>query len=142
MEDYRVVSLKGNQVDTQPAVGGPTEMKHFKHIKYILPADWYIKQLPEYSAFGRKTTLRMNPDQIPDLHRNLVNTYHITHIAHVDTQVTDVSAHCLDVRTLSYAKGDKCGDCCGTTLNTDTSTSQSNQESTICSVLPINKHGI
>ena len=37
--DYRVVSLKGNQVEVQPAIGGPTDMKHIKHIKYILPAD-------------------------------------------------------------------------------------------------------
>ena len=35
--DYRVVSLKGNQVEIQPTVGGPTEMKHIKHVKYILP---------------------------------------------------------------------------------------------------------
>ena len=37
MGDYRVISLKGNQVEIQPAVGGPTEMKHIKHVKYILP---------------------------------------------------------------------------------------------------------
>ena len=37
--DYRVVSLKGNQVEVQPANGGQTEMKHLKHVKYILPAD-------------------------------------------------------------------------------------------------------
>ena len=84
----------------------------------------------------------MNPDHIPDLHWNLADTYHTTSIGHIDTQITDVSAHCIDVETLSYAKGDKCGDWCGTTLNTDTFTSQSNQEPTICSVLPINKHGI
>ena len=36
MGDYRVVSLKGNQVEVQPANGGPTEMKHIKHVKYIL----------------------------------------------------------------------------------------------------------
>ena len=63
--DYRVVSLRGNQVEVQPVIGGPTEMKHIKHVKYILPADQYIKQLPDDSAFGRKTMLRMNPDQIP-----------------------------------------------------------------------------
>ena len=140
--DYRVVSLKGNQVEVQPAIGGPTEMKHIKHVKYILPADQYIEQLPDYSTFGRKTMFRMNPDQIPDLHWNLANTYHTTNIGHIDTQVTDVSAHCIDVKTPSYAKGDKCGDWCGTTLNTGTFTSQSKHESTICSVLPINKHGI
>ena len=68
IEDYRVVSLKGNQVEVQPANGGPTEMKHIKHVKYILPADRYINQLPDYSVFGRKMTFRMNPDHIPDLH--------------------------------------------------------------------------
>ena len=140
--DYRVVSLKGNQVEVQPAIGGPTEMKHIKHVKYIPPADRYIKQLPDYSAFGRKTTFRMNPDQIPNLHWNLANTYHTTNIGHIDTQITYISTHCIEVKTNSYAKGDKCGDWCGTTLNTDTFTLQSNNESTICSLLPINKHRI
>ena len=56
----------------------------------------------------------------------------------MDTQNTVVSAHYIEVETLSYARGDRCGDWCGTTLNTDTSTSHSNWENTICSVLPIN----
>ena len=51
--DYRVVSLKGNQVEIQPAKGAPTEMKHIKHVKHVLPADKYINQLPNYSKFGR-----------------------------------------------------------------------------------------
>ena len=58
-----MVSLKGNQVEIQPAVGGPTEMKHIKYIKYVLPVDKYINKLLDYSRFGRKTTLRINPDQ-------------------------------------------------------------------------------
>ena len=64
--DYRVVSLKGNQVEIQPTVGGPTEMKHVKHVKHILPADRYVYQLPDYSRFGRKATLRLDHNQIPD----------------------------------------------------------------------------
>ena len=84
----------------------------------------------------------MNPDQIPDVHWNLANTYHTTNIGHIDTQDTDVSAHYKDVKTLSYAKGDKCGDWCETTLITDAFASQSKHESTICSILPINKHRI
>ena len=80
MGGYYVVSLKGNQIEVQPSIRGSTEMKHVKHVKYILPADRYIKQVPNYSTFGRKTTLRMNPDKIPDLHWNLVNTYHTTNI--------------------------------------------------------------
>ena len=49
-------------------------MKHVKHVKYILPADRYIRQLPHYNAFGRKTTLRLNPDRIPDLHWSLADS--------------------------------------------------------------------
>ena len=117
-------------------------MKHIKHVKYILPADRYIKQLPDYSVFGRKTTLRMNPDHIPDLHWNLAHTYHTTSIGHADTQDTVVSAHYIDVETLSHARGDRCGHYCGTTLNTYTSISQSNWEITVYSIIPINKHRI
>ena len=69
-----MVAVKGNQVEKQPEIGGPTEMKHINHVKYILPADRYINQLPNYSMFGRKTTLRMNPDHILDLHWKLANT--------------------------------------------------------------------
>ena len=47
--DYRVVSLKGNQVEIQPAIGGTREIKHIKHVKYILPTDRYINQLPSYA---------------------------------------------------------------------------------------------
>ena len=47
--DYRVVSLKGNQVEIQPTISVATEMKHVKHVKYILPADRYINQLPSYA---------------------------------------------------------------------------------------------
>ena len=43
-------------------------MKHVKHVKYVLPVDQYIKHVPDYSAFGRKAALRMNPNKIPDLH--------------------------------------------------------------------------
>ena len=72
--NYRVVSLKENQVEIQPAIGGPTEMKHIKHVKYVLPTDKYISQLPNYSQFGRKTMLGLNPDHILELHWKLTDT--------------------------------------------------------------------
>ena len=37
--DYHVVALRGNQGEVRPSIGGPTEMKHVKHVKYILPVD-------------------------------------------------------------------------------------------------------
>ena len=130
--DYHVVSLRGNQVEVQPSIGGPTEMKHIKHVKYILPAERYIKQLPDYSAFGRKATLRMNPDKIPDLNWKLANTYHTTNIGQTRLLTTDISTQCVDVNTTSYAEGNKCGEWYGITLNTDTITFQSNIEPVIC----------
>ena len=57
--------------------------------------------------FGRKTTLRINPEDIPNLHWNLANAYHTTNIRYVDKQNTVVSTHYIDVETLSYAKGDR-----------------------------------
>ena len=132
--DYRVVSLKGNQVEVQPLIGGPTEMKHIKHVKYVLPADRYIKQLPDYSAFGGKTTFLMNPDKLPNLNWKLANAYHTTNVGQARLQATDVSAQCVDVGTISYAGGNKYGDWYGTTLNKDTITLQSNNKSIVCSI--------
>ena len=120
--DYHVVSLRGNQVEVRPSIGGPTEMKHVKHVKYILPADQYIKQIPGYSTFGRKITLRMNSDKIPDLDWNLANTYHTMDVGQIGLQATDISTQCVDVDTVSYAGGNKCGDWYRITLNTDTTT--------------------
>ena len=74
--DYCMVAIKGNQIEVRPSIEGPTKMKHVKHVKYILPADWYIKQIPDYSVFGRETTLRLNPDKIWHLHWSLADSHH------------------------------------------------------------------
>ena len=79
-------------------------MKHIKHVKYILPTDRYINQLPNYSMFGRKTTLRMNPDHIPDLHRKLANTYHTTSIGYMELISTTISIPYIAVETLNHTK--------------------------------------
>ena len=123
--DYRVISLRGNQVEVQPANGGPMDIKHITHVKYILPADRYINQLPDYSAFGQKTTLRINPDYIPDLHWKLTNTYHTMNIGHAEMQHTTISIYHITVDTLSYTRSDICREWCGTSLNAKMTTSQS-----------------
>ena len=78
--DYQVVAIEGNQVEIRPSMGGPTEMRHVKHVKYILLADEYIKQIPDYTVFGRKTTFRLSPDKTLDLHWSLADSYHTTNI--------------------------------------------------------------
>ena len=138
--DYRVVALKGNQVEVRPAIGGPMEMKHIKHVKYVLPADRYIKQIPDYSAFGRKTTLRLNPDKIPDLHWKLAYTYHTTNIGQNNSHMTGISAHYINVDTLSYANGNKSKGKYETTLSTDLNNLQSITKSIVCSVANTNKN--
>ena len=127
--DYRVVSFKGNQVEIQPAVGGPTEMKHIKHVKHILPADMFVNQFPDYSGFGRKTTLRINPNQILDLHWKLANTYHTTNIGQSEIGGTTISVHDITVKTFGYV--------CKTSLSMETCTTQSRCESAVCSFIPI-----
>ena len=116
-------------MEIQPAVGGPTEMKHIKHVKYILPTDKYIDQLPDYSGFGRKTTLRINPDLIPDLHWKLANTYHTMNIGQTEIENTMISVHDIRVKAL---------DCmCKTSLSTKTCTTPSRHEPIVCSIIPI-----
>ena len=95
-------------------------MKHIKHIKYILPTDRYISHLPDYSMFGRKAKLRINPDHIPDLHWKLANTYHTTSIGNITSTTISVT-----VETLSDTKGNKHGEWHRTVLNTKTLASQS-----------------
>ena len=50
--NYSVVSIKGNQVEVRPSIGGPMEMKHIKQVKHIHLIDHYIEHVPEYSTFG------------------------------------------------------------------------------------------
>ena len=83
-------------------------MKHVKHVKHILPVDRHIKQIPDYTVFGRKTTLRLNPDQIPNLHWSLADSYHTTNIGLAVSNTMTVSTNYIDVNTLNYVKGNKC----------------------------------
>ena len=128
--DYHVVSIKGNQIEVRPSIGGPTEMKHMKHVKYVLPADQYIKHVPDYSTFGRKATLRMNPKQIPDLHWQLADTYHTTNIGQSTLHISTPS---VDVNTLSFAGRRMYNNTYGTNLHVNTTTIDSNIDTIVCS---------
>ena len=102
-------------------------MKHVKHVKYVLPIDKYINQLLSYTWFGRKTTLRINPDQIPDLHWKLVDTYHTKNIG--QTEVKDNTIHNITLNTHINTGN--------ISLGTETYTTQSRREPLVCSILPI-----
>ena len=59
--DFRIVSFKGNQVELIPSTGGRSKMEHISNIKYIMPEERYISQLPDYELFGRQIKLHLNP---------------------------------------------------------------------------------
>ena len=129
--DYCVVSIKGNQVEVRPSIGGHTEMKHMKHVKYVLLADQYIKHVPDYSTFRRKATPRMNPKQIPDLHWQLANTYHTTNIGQ---SILHMSTPSVDVHTLSFAGERKYNNTYEINLHVNTTTIDSNVDTIVCSI--------
>ena len=59
--DFCIVSFKGNQVELIPSTGGKSKMEHISNIKYIMPTECYISQIPDYETFGRQTKLCLNP---------------------------------------------------------------------------------
>ena len=48
-------------------------MIHVKHTKVILPVDRVVDSIPDYTKFGRKSKLTINPEKIPDLNWELTN---------------------------------------------------------------------
>ena len=65
--DYKVVAIRGNQVEVMPSEGGKTHRVHIADVKYVLPVDGIIAKIPNYNNFGRKTNLPLPLKKIPDL---------------------------------------------------------------------------
>ena len=55
--DYRMVRLKGNQVEVKPVQGGSIHLVHVSDVKYILPIDNVVSKIPDYKLFGQLATL-------------------------------------------------------------------------------------
>ena len=88
-----------------PSTGGKSHFVHIQDVKYILPADTIIAKLPNYNNFGRKTKLRLNPDNVPDLHwelATLTNTINVTTDIYSTPKSDTISVHTLiDQRPLA-----------------------------------------
>ena len=75
---YRIVKIRGNQLDIIPIEGGPQKTIHIKHAKPIIPVDRVMQSLPDYTNYGRKSRYNINVDELPDLNWSLstiVNTF-------------------------------------------------------------------
>ena len=77
---------------------------------------------PIIQLLDRKTTLRINPRNIPDLHWQLEDSLHTTNIGQTTLQVSTPS---VDVNTLSFA-GKRKYDSDGTNLHMDSIVINSN----------------
>ena len=110
--DYHIVSFWGNQVELTPSTGGKSKMEHISNIKYIMPAERYISQLPDYELFGRQTKLRLNPKNILDLSWKWADTIHtqdigrvtVSHIFHLDDLLTKDVVNTILVNTNVYIR--------------------------------------
>ena len=69
--NYRVISVKGNQVElAREGMVQPTKWYHVSHVKPLLKATKVERRLPAYNTFGRKTKLAIHPDNVPDIKFN------------------------------------------------------------------------
>ena len=110
--NYRIVSFQGNQVELIPSTGGKSKMEHISNIKYIMPAERYISQLPDYELFGQQTKLHLNPKNILDFSWKWANTVHtqdigrvtVSHIFHLDDLLTQDVVNTILVNTDVYTQ--------------------------------------
>ena len=110
--DYRIVCFRGNQVELIPSTGGKSKMEHISNIKYIMPAERYISQLPDYETFGQQTKIRLNPRNIPDLSWKWADTIHtqdigrvtVSYIFHLGGLLTQDVVHTILVNTNVYTR--------------------------------------
>ena len=70
---YRVLQTRGNQVDVQSITGDQIKTVHIKDVRVVLPVDRVINEMPDYTKFGRKSKLDLDPTKIPDLNWVLSN---------------------------------------------------------------------
>ena len=61
---HRVLQTRGNQVDVQALMGDQVKMVHIKDVKVVLPVDRVINEMPDYTKFGRKSKLNLDPTKI------------------------------------------------------------------------------
>ena len=98
--DFRVVSLKGNQVEVTPTEGGPTRWVHIRDVKYILPAEAIIGKIPDFTNVGRTAKLNMHPNMVPDLQWSLT-TKLSSIVQNSSPTIANSSANCTTVNTTS-----------------------------------------
>ena len=74
---YRILKIRGNQLDIIPLTGGTQRVIHIKYAKPIIPVERVIQSIPDHTTYGRKSKYNLDVEKIPDLNWTLstvVNT--------------------------------------------------------------------
>ena len=61
VDDYGMVSIKRNKVEAIPASGDKAKKVHISYVECVLPADNVTSKLSDYTNFGHKSILQLNP---------------------------------------------------------------------------------
>ena len=98
-----MLKVRGNQVDAQSVSEGQIKTVHVKDIKIILPVDRRINEMPDYTKFGKKSKLDLDPNKIPVLNFVLSTRIHMlttpTTTASTPSQVVAISQDKLSIIT-------------------------------------------
>ena len=84
---FRVIAIRGNQVHIIPREGGPSRWAHVTDVKYVLPVDAILDQMPLTTHIGRPSKLNIHPSREPDLGWSLATTLNTVH-----TTTTNISS--------------------------------------------------
>ena len=82
---FRVIAIRGNQVHIIPREGGPSRWAHVTNVKYVLPVDAIIDQMPVTTHIGRPARLNIHPSREPDLGWSLATTLNTVHTTMTNT---------------------------------------------------------
>ena len=82
---FRVIAIRGNQVHMIPREGGNPRWAHVTDVKYMLPVDAVLDQMPSVSQTGRPSKLNIHPSREPDLGWSLATTLNTVHTTMTNT---------------------------------------------------------
>ena len=58
---FRVIAIRSNQIHIMPKEGGTPRWAHVMDVKYALPVDAILDQMPPTSNMGRPSKLNIHP---------------------------------------------------------------------------------
>ena len=100
---FRVIAICGNQVHIIPREGGNPRWADVTDVKYVLPVDAVLDQMPPVSQAGRPSQLNIHPSREPDLGWTLATTLNTVHTITTNTpSIANTQVLQDNIVTMSY----------------------------------------